>query len=521
MSILSRCLWQTTISQEIGESLLDDALIKISPWAFDNKNLEEILDTGEWSFQRLMSGKSATRRIVCNRIDEYNGVIVNVEDTDYNNDLWGVSIRIHIEESTCYFWIDNTLESNNPNRFLKLGRPRAVSDLLQLGNSPSFGNGEILTCPETITTKNFQPFLERLQSNERLLPLIAITCPYSGFDQGASTFAEKLATRVTGFATVATITPEAQEFLRESLPDGLGVWGGSIRVYGTGPLDASYKHRLYSLPELSERLADSIVYRTAMFSTRRYPPEPLRIFDRKITSMRQGGENAEVVRLQEEIDNLKLELEILQDEYNESEADLNSTRGKLERTRRQLRQYSAIEETESPADNDPPDEVSGWDEAIEYCQRYLSDRISLPLEAIKEREILESTPTAIAWGNALWRGLSSLHAYCEDQVNGKCNGGFYQWCISSGRWNYSNKKLAMRESTTVRNNDTLRSARMFPCSSSLDPSGRILMEAHLKISEGGGSLAPRVYFFDDSRGPTKKIHVGMIGPHYLTPNTRT
>ena len=51
--------------------------------------------------------------------------------------------------------------------------------------------------------------------------------------------------------------------------------------------------------------------------------------------------------------------------------------------------------------------------------------------------------------------------------------------------------------------------------------GEITMLVHLKISEGGGNLAPRVYFYDDTNGPTKKVHVGLVGPHYLVPNKST
>jgi len=64
-------------------------------------------------------------------------------------------------------------------------------------------------------------------------------------------------------------------------------------------------------------------------------------------------------------------------------------------------------------------------------------------------------------------------------------------------------------------------ARTFPVDSAVSPSGRQYMEAHLKVSEGGGDLAPRVYFHDDTAGPTGKVHVGFVGPHYLVHNTRS
>jgi hypothetical protein len=52
----------------------------------------------------------------------------------------------------------------------------------------------------------------------------------------------------------------------------------------------------------------------------------------------------------------------------------------------------------------------------------------------------------------------------------------------------------------------------------LDRSGSMIMTAHLKIAEGGGMLAPRIYFHDDTKGPTKRVHVGYFGPHRNVPN---
>ena len=44
------------------------------------------------------------------------------------------------------------------------------------------------------------------------------------------------------------------------------------------------------------------------------------------------------------------------------------------------------------------------------------------------------------------------------------------------------------------------------------------MLAHLKIAEGGGPQAPRVYFLDDADGVTGKIHIGYSDPHKHVPN---
>ena len=52
----------------------------------------------------------------------------------------------------------------------------------------------------------------------------------------------------------------------------------------------------------------------------------------------------------------------------------------------------------------------------------------------------------------------------------------------------------------------------------VDDSGRVFMEAHLKFS---GRLAPRMYFYDDTKGVTGKIHIGGIDPHSRWENTTT
>lgn len=44
----------------------------------------------------------------------------------------------------------------------------------------------------------------------------------------------------------------------------------------------------------------------------------------------------------------------------------------------------------------------------------------------------------------------------------------------------------------------------------VDPSGKIRMEEHIKIPPGG-TPAPRIHFYDDTGGRTKKIHIGWVG----------
>ena len=76
----------------------------------------------------------------------------------------------------------------------------------------------------------------------------------------------------------------------------------------------------------------------------------------------------------------------------------------------------------------------------------------------------------------------------------------------------------MKESDNVRNHERLYKQRVLPVSPEVDNSGRVFMEAHLKFS---GRLAPRMYFYDDTKGVTGKIHIGGIDPHSRWENTTT
>jgi hypothetical protein len=79
----------------------------------------------------------------------------------------------------------------------------------------------------------------------------------------------------------------------------------------------------------------------------------------------------------------------------------------------------------------------------------------------------------------------------------------------------------MKESETVIANPRLRWMRGLPIDPAVGVGESVLMEAHMKIAEGGGPIAPRIYFYDDTAGSTGKVHVGFIGPHRYMENKGT
>jgi hypothetical protein len=169
-----------------------------------------------------------------------------------------------------------------------------------------------------------------------------------------------------------------------------------------------------------------------------------------------------------------------------------------------------------------PAHASSPSEAFMLAQLYLSEYVDLPDGAARDLHDLDAAVEASAWGQTSWEGFRALHAYAQTLADGRSAGSFWTWCEKSAHplaWRATSKKLAMGESKTVKDRAELRAKRVLPVSRELDGTGRCFMEAHLKIAEGGGPLAPRIYFIPSPK--TGKVHVGFFGPHRHMPNTMT
>lgn len=72
--------------------------------------------------------------------------------------------------------------------------------------------------------------------------------------------------------------------------------------------------------------------------------------------------------------------------------------------------------------------------------------------------------------------------------------------------------VGLHESVLVRTNQRFRALRTLPVAEEAVAEGRIYMESHIRI-ELGGTPCPRIHFYDDTNGVTRKIHVGWFGDH--------
>ncbi len=230
---------------------------------------------------------------------------------------------------------------------------------------------------------------------------------------------------------------------------------------------------------------------------------------------------AERVRLVEERQAADARIADLEAELSEAEQAVNRLRAKSDSYAAALieRDAAPSDLAEDIAEAEAQFTITGVVEmAREKCARVV---IGDP--ALREIDALEADEKAADWARELWKACRALNAYAEESEF--FQGGFWEWCEHSNSednlWPATPKKLAMSESDTVMNSGPLRRTRRFLVDSSVDPSGYITMEAHMKIAEGGGQHIPRLYFYDDSKGRTRNIHVGFIGPHRLVPNSQS
>ncbi len=521
MSVISRIMWAADDAGLNHSDLLAAARRSIAPWAMEAQEADLPLD-GALTFERT-GNNPGLRTVAVREVEEPRGLLVEVEDDDGHGSIWGVQLRLAFADGKVHAWIDNTLESETVTAPVSVGRPRVVDELLALGKKPQLGASSVLSEPQEIPAVAISVLHGVLADPARGLPVVVVTCPRSGFDDHGTFHAKNLAKRLTGLATVVTLDPDAQDALKAALPDRFAVWGGAIRVYAPGNLSSPAAHRLYSGDLLRQRGVDPVVNWVTSMSSRRRPARSLRLVDQAGRASQPGSltNDIEALRLERDIAHEQLEIEIL--EHAEVEAELSKAHDLIQRFRRLGFQTGRGDEVhqveiETESADEIPMSVS---EAVVRARDELAEFLSLPEGAERELDRVDSAVNALSWGGTTWRGLNALAEYSRDVRKGAWSGGFWNWCANGGSWPATDKKLSMTESESVDNRAKFWRKRVFAVDKEVEATGELYMDAHLKISEGGGNLAPRVYFHDDTAGATKRVHVGFVGPHYLVPNTKS
>lgn len=298
------------------------AMAAIAPWAMDSTEVD-LPEDGETTFERSGLSNPGLRTVRVQRVQDPVGLMIDVEDDDGSGAVWGVNVRLAFPEGRLLAWVDNTWESDTVIAPVGIGRPRVVDALLALCDSPKLGSSRILTEPVSISPEEIVVLHEVLVDPHRGLPVVVVTCPWSGFDDHARRRADTAAKRLTGLATVVLLDSAGQDALKEVLPDRLGVWGGAVRVYAPGSLDSPAAHRIYSGDLVRQRGIEPVVNWVTSMSSRRRPDQQLRLVHEALAKRKSTATTADLegLTLELELAHQELESEIL--ERAEVEAELN------------------------------------------------------------------------------------------------------------------------------------------------------------------------------------------------------
>ena len=434
-----------------------------------------------------------------------------------------------------WVWID--VENVRTDYFSKIeiAAPNLAGNLLEALPSSHRGPITLQNASFVLGPSELPTFAERLIHPERDLPLIVFSHD-DRVDPGLSVERAKMAAvRVAGLAQVYLLLPEGEQAFRQLMGPDLGVWSGACRVYlpGINPEEPDpWRHRYFLSRRLGSKAIDAglIVarYLSQRIARQRAPSSYVKLRD-----LLNVDHQSQINDLWIEVRRLEIENEQLLDDYLNAAGEADDLSKQLGRLIQQMDAiWSAITaagvdesvsaqfmEDGPKAGVSMPDPPEACTEVIQLANQYLHG-IVFPTEACEDLDPLDHHLEGPKWATSAWRGVVALDKY--SQVARNFEGGFYEWCSSSGSpFTWSPKKLAMVESDTVRTTQKYRQPRMRPIDTRVESSGRRFMEAHLKVAEGGGRLAPRIYFYDDTAGVTGKIHIGFFGPHYLMPNAST
>jgi hypothetical protein len=479
-------------------------------------------------------------------------------ETHSNGNRWTTTVRSWEQanaESTAsdldrWIWVDIDAVTDDSSEDLSADAPRFVRNLLSDGPSPHRFEMPLSATPKRyVGADDGEALADLLTHINRDVPIVAFSPipdnyyvhhlpPNTTLSQWLEKIIMRTASMTAGLALICQLDNAASQSLKLAIGDGYSVRDGAFRIYlpGLDPaLDETWKHRytvparFIGRPEIAGRIINRAI---ALRASAKRAPVSYEAAARLLDSVksREPDELRELLAIsEEETTDYQNKLATLDQKYTDSIEELqqlaeenNRLRSDLSRAYRQLSQYNKIHESSTRVTeaDESPDIVDSPTEAATAAQLYFVQHLNFPENACVELELLDNSAESRAWGATSWRAFRALNAYAEDLAGSEGPGTFWTWCRNSRSpftWPATAKKLAMVESQTVNQNDKLKKKRIFPVDSSIDPSGTIYMQAHIKIAEGGGPLAPRIYFYVARN--FHKVCIGYFGPHKNVPNT--
>lgn len=450
----------------------------------------------------------------------------------------GVQVKTTItairDGAVTWAWVDLERWSPDHSGAPWIPAPPGVVTSLLLRETAMRGGLKVSRHPVRLKDDGGALLADIVLDGDRELPVVVVS--YSGreVDGGMRAYerGREVARKLAGVASTYVLGEGAvSAFSRamfERVGDGMDVHSGAIRTYlpGAGSeWDRPWRHRLLPFAKLQGRRDDVAARLIAppLFRRSAESPPPavwrrsarsLLVVDRSADELEAllALADAEIDELKSTTTDLRTTIADLRDEID-AERDVNDALLRLNddlgRRLSFLRRSHPHEADSSP--EEPSFEPVLCSEVIQAVRSSL-DRVVVPLSVDEAADALDEHGNE-SWAPRAWAAFRALNNYAELKDRGEFDGSFLTYCTASkGEFHIPAGWVAPTESQQTLANPTFRALRTLPVDLAVDPAGFVLMAEHIRI-ERGGTPSPRIHYFDDTRGATRKIHVGWFGDH--------
>ncbi|MEV1129290.1 hypothetical protein [Agromyces sp. NPDC049794] len=482
------------------------------------------------------------------------------------------NVTLALAEHLLWLWVDvepPTLIWTNTNgreveEVQMSGRPTFVQDILNTVNM-SDGAAEPLSEFQVIASQGHVDELARILSDSERMGAVFVTATPDGTDSNEwADKITKLAGQIQGMGIGYTLTPEARVIFNRQ-HGGAGHWvsPGAMRTFLPG-VDLSdrqdaFKHRLLHASTLRDSTEARIrrILRNAQLKRlnalripdalrevdfeflRKERLQPFAVLHEPVSTDSPSEDEATVWRALAELaesevkkgltENKELArraslaeslLEEVQAENDVQYAQLTAAREEAAFLTRQV-DYLRRELTDLGGEG----AASAWSFVDEEVPKTYPDTFAELLDRVDglsgvkftgdiedALELDEHTVLGQAAVMKTWDALLTFDNYSRARHDGAFDHSLSNFITHQ---NHGHRvqigKIVWTEGETVKNNDKYRAQRMLPVDRKVDPSGKTLMVAHLKLSNLTG-VAPRLYF-KDTYSDVGYVTVGYLGSH--------
>ncbi|MGP9651769.1 hypothetical protein ACT3TP_14945 [Glutamicibacter sp. AOP38-B1-38] len=225
-------------------------------------------------------------------------------------------------------------------------------------------------------------------------------------------------------------------------------------------------------------------------------------------------ENAVLRALTEEIEQSNRELldetDILNFEISAKQDELDRAHSEIQRLRHKLWSTGDQDAYIEPA----PEEQSAPPESFDELLKRMVELPGVHFSGNEEitRELDDFSDLGESVVQKTWEVLRTFDAYAKARTGKEFDGGIFQYQRNTEHGFYMRiRQISAQESNTVQQNGKMRDQRLFPVPAEVDPSGQMLMYAHVPLATKRGR-SPRLHF-EDTWAFNGQITIGYIGPH--------